>query len=180
MDGKVLDPFLDFVIIFSFFFGGMIPALCHPAHCLDKSVGAMSAMELDLSVILIVSMVWALYFVLKHSFFYPINKILDAREAAIHGSQQEAREKLALVEQRSKAYSNSLKEARLESYRQQEAFRAEAMQQRSQILGEGRHSAERLISSAREEIQSQVVTARKSLELEVNGIADGIVKSILD
>ena len=56
----------------------------------------MSAMALDLSVVLIVLMVWALYFVLKKSFFDPINQILEAREAAIHGSQREAREKLEI------------------------------------------------------------------------------------
>jgi F0F1-type ATP synthase membrane subunit b/b' len=139
----------------------------------------MSSMQPDLSVILIVFMVWALYFVLKKSFFDPINGILDTREAATHGSQQEAREKLRLAEQKSKAYSDSLKEARLENYRQQEAFRTEAMQQKAQILNQGRREAERLIGSAREEIQSQVGTAKKSLETEVNGIADDIVKSVL-
>jgi F0F1-type ATP synthase membrane subunit b/b' len=139
----------------------------------------MSAMALDLSVVLIVLMVWALYFVLKKSFFDPINQILDAREAAIHGSQQEAREKLALADQKSKAHAASLKEARLESYRQQESFRTEAMQQRAQFVSQGRQQAEKIIGSARQDIQSQVATARTTLEAEVNGIADGIVKSIL-
>jgi F0F1-type ATP synthase membrane subunit b/b' len=139
----------------------------------------MSAMALDLSVVLIVVMVWALYFVLKKSFFDPVNQILDAREAAIHGSQQEARERLALADLKSRAYADSLKSARLESYRQQEGFRAEAVQQRAQILTQGRQEAEQKIGSARQEIQSVVAAARNSLEAEVTDIADGIVKSIL-
>jgi F0F1-type ATP synthase membrane subunit b/b' len=139
----------------------------------------MSAMALDLSVVLIVFMVWALYFVLKKFFFDPVNRILDAREAAIHGSQQEAREKLALADLKSRAYADSLKGAKLESYRQQERFRAEAVQQRAQILIQGRQEAEQKIGSARQEVQSEVVAARNSLEAEVKEIADGIVKSIL-
>jgi F-type H+-transporting ATPase subunit b len=139
----------------------------------------MSAMALDLSVVLIVVMVWALYFVLKKFFFDPVNRILDAREAAIHGSQQEAREKLALADSKSRAYADSLKNAKLESYRQQEAFRAEAVQQRAQILIHGRQQAEQKIGSARQEVQSEVSAARNSLEAEVKDIADGIVKSIL-
>ncbi len=139
----------------------------------------MTTLSLDLSVILIVLMLWALFFVLKKSFFDPINQILAAREAATEGAEREARERLAEVDQKSKAYSNRVKDARLESYRQQESFRAEALQRRSRVLAEGRQQGEQLLDSARQEIQSQVGVARKSLETEVNGIADGIVRTIL-
>jgi len=139
----------------------------------------MAAMSLDLSVVLIVFMVWALYFVLKKSFFGPINEILTTREAASQGALEEARAQIAVVEKKSSAYAEALKDARLESYRQQEAFRAEALQQRSQILAQGRQGGERLIGSARNEIESQVALAKNSLESEVTGIADGIVKGIL-
>ncbi|MCI0719461.1 MAG: ATP synthase F0 subunit B [Acidobacteria bacterium] len=139
----------------------------------------MSAMSLDLSVVLIVLMVWALYFVLRKSFFDPINQILTTREAASQDALQEARDQLAVVEKKSKAYAEALKQARLESYHQQEVFRGEALQQRSQIVAQGRQEGEQLIGSARQEIQSQVVAARRSLETEVSGIADGIVKGIL-
>lgn len=139
----------------------------------------MTAMALDLSVVLVVFMVWALYFVLKKSFFDPVNEILETRETAIHGSQREARERLAEAEQKSKAYADALKAARLESYRQQEAFRTEAMKQRAQILTQGQEQARQVVSSARQEIQLQLVEARQTLETEVNDIADGIVKSVL-
>ena len=58
----------------------------------------MAAMSLDLSVVLIVLMVWALYFVLKKSFFDPINQILTTREAASQGALEEARAQMAVVE----------------------------------------------------------------------------------
>jgi len=139
----------------------------------------MAAMELDLSVVLIVLMVWSLYFVLKKFFFEPINQILTTREAASQGALEEARSQMAVVEKKSVAYADALKQARLESYRQQEAFRAEAVQQRSEIIGKGRQGSEQLIGAARTEIQSQVTLAKKTLESEVAGIADGIVKGIL-
>ena len=95
------------------------------------------------------------------------------------GALEEARTQMTVVEKKSSAYAQALKEARLESYRQQEVFRAEAVQQRSQILAQGRQGSEQLIGSARTEIQSQVASAKKSLESEVAGMADGIVKGIL-
>ena len=139
----------------------------------------MAAMSLDLSVILIVLMVWALYFVLKKSFFDPINDILTTREAASQGALEEAKSQLAVVDKKSTAYAETLKAARLESYRQQEAFRAKAVQERAQIIAQGRQGGEQLIGSARKEIQSQVASAKSSLQSEVAGIADGIVKGIL-
>ena len=139
----------------------------------------MAAMSLDLSVVLIVLMVWALYFVLKKSFFDPINQILSDREADSHGALEQARSQMAIVEKKSAAYAEALKDARLESYRQQESFRNEALQQRVKIIARGRQDTDQLVGSARTEIQSQVATAKKSLESEVVGLAEGIVKGIL-
>ena len=139
----------------------------------------MNVMQLDLSVVVIVILVWGLYFVLKTFFFDPINHILTKRHAAIEGAQQQAREQLAEVDKQSKAYAQALKEARLGSYRKQEALRAEAMNERARVIASGRESAEQLIGGSRKEIQSQVATAKKTLESEVNEIADGIAKTVL-
>src|SRR3990172_2302325 len=132
----------------------------------------MSTMQLDLSVVLIVIFVWGLYFVLKKFFFDPINQTLAARHAAIEGTQLDAKERLAQVEKQSKAYAQAIKEARLESYRKQEAFRAEAMRERAQVIAGSRQDAEQQISLARQEIQSQGAEAKRALESEVTEIAD--------
>ena len=139
----------------------------------------MNAMNLDLSVVLVMILVWSLYLILKKSFFDPINQILTERDAEINGAQQEARGKLAEFEQKSRAYQDSLKLARLESYRQQESFRAEALRERSQVVAEARKQAEQIINSAKRELLTQVTTAKRTLESDIDKIADGIVKTIL-
>jgi F0F1-type ATP synthase membrane subunit b/b' len=139
----------------------------------------MSAIYPDLSVVVVMILVWTLYFVLKNSFFDPINEILQQRELETNGALEEARQKLTQVDQKSRAYQDSLKVARLESYRQQENFRSEALKERFQALTEARQRAEKVVHSAKDEIESQVVEAKKTLESEVDGIADGIVKTLL-
>ena len=67
----------------------------------------------------------------------------------------------------------------MESYRKQEALRAEAMSERFRVIAAGREDAEHRIGGARDEIQSQVATAKKALESEVSEIADGITKIVL-
>jgi len=139
----------------------------------------MSAIYPDLSIVVVMILVWSLYFVLKKSFFDPINQILLQRDSEIAGAQQEAKNKLAQADQKSRAYQDALKAARLESYRQQETLRAEASKHRFETLAETRHQAEKIVQAAKEEIEGQVVTAKRTLESEVHSIADGIVKTIL-
>jgi F-type H+-transporting ATPase subunit b len=139
----------------------------------------MSAMNPDLSIIVVMILVWSLYFILKKSLFDPINQILLRRDGEIAGAQQEAKDKLAQADQKSRAYQDSLKVARLESYRQQDTLRAEASKHRFETLAETRQQAEKIVRSAKEEIKGQVVEAKRTLESEVNSIADGIVKAIL-
>jgi F0F1-type ATP synthase membrane subunit b/b' len=139
----------------------------------------MSAIYPDLSIVVVMILVWSLYFVLKKSFFDPINQILLQRDSEIAGAQQQAKDKLAQADQKSRAYQDALKAARLESYRQQETLRAEASKHRFETLAETRHQAGKIVQAAKEEIEGQVVTAKRTLESEVHSIADGIVKTIL-
>ena|SRR5438552_1727988 len=139
----------------------------------------MNAMNPDLSIVLVMILVWSLYFILKKSFFEPINQILTERDAEINGAQQEARAKLAEFDKKSRAYQDSLKTARLESYRQQESFRVEALRERSQVVAEARKQSEQIINSAKREILAQVTTAKRTLESDIDKIADGIVRTIL-
>lgn len=139
----------------------------------------MELVQPDLSVVVVILLVWSLYFILKRSFFNPINKILEDRDAAIHGAQGLANEKLGEFEEKSRIYQDNLNAARLEIYRQQETLRSDALKQRSDILSKGRQEAQGLVQSTRDELQNQVASAKKDLESDLTNIADGIVKAIL-
>ena len=139
----------------------------------------MELVKPDLSVLLIIFLVWSLYFILKRSFFDPINRILEERHSATQGAQRRAAQRLGEIEEKSRRYEDALNAARLEIYRQQEALRSEALNRRSQILAEGRQEAEQLIQSTRNQLQNQVAAAKKELETDLTKIADGIVRAIL-
>src|SRR5438093_6860503 len=128
----------------------------------------MSAIYPDLSIVVVMILVWSLYFILKQSFFDPINQSLLQRDAEINGAQQEAKDKLIQVDLKSRAYQDSLKAARLESYRQQESLRSDALKQRIKTLADTRQQAEKIVHSAEEEIEGQVGEAKRTLESEVS------------
>lgn len=139
----------------------------------------MELVQPDLSVVVVILLVWSLYFILKRSFFDPINKILEDRDAAIRGAQRKANQKLGEFEEKSGIYQDHLNAARQQIYRQQETLRSEALKQRADIVSKGRQEAEGLVQSTRDELQNQVASAKKDLESDLNNIADGIVKAIL-
>ena len=139
----------------------------------------MELVQPDLSVLVIIFLTWSLYFILKRSFFDPINKVLENRDLAINGAQRQASEKLQEFEKKSRLYQDNLNAGRLEIYRQQDILRAEALNQRSRIVAEGRQQAEALIQSTKNDLQGQVVSAKRKLESDSTQIADGIVKAIL-
>jgi F0F1-type ATP synthase membrane subunit b/b' len=139
----------------------------------------MELVQPDLSVLVVILLVLSLFFILKRSFFDPINKILEDRETAIHGAQRTANKKLGEFEEKSRIYQDQLNAARLEIYRQQETLRSEALNRRADILAKGRQEAEGLVQSSRDELQKQVVSAKSDLESNLTQFADGIVKAIL-
>ncbi len=139
----------------------------------------MNVISLDLSVVVIMLLVFCLFFVMKRNFFDPINKILADREARTQGTLKEAEKMMSEADRQSLDYQEAIKSARLVSYRVQEGFRAEALKERSQLILQGRQQADSLVGSSRQEIESQVGQAKKGLEAEVSSIADGIVKTIL-
>ena len=97
----------------------------------------MELVQPDLSVLVVILLVLSLYFILKRSFFNPINKILEDREAAIHGAQRKANDRLGEFEEKSRIYQDQLNAARQKIYRQQETLRSEALDQRAGILAKG-------------------------------------------
>jgi F-type H+-transporting ATPase subunit b len=139
----------------------------------------MSALSPDLSILLVMIMVYGLYFILKKNLFGPINQMLEDRDAAINGGQEEAQNKQVRCDELTQNYQESLKKARMESYREQEKFRVEALKVRTEIIVAGRAKAEKQVSAARDEIRGQVAAAKQTLETEVASIADGIVKAVL-
>ena len=139
----------------------------------------MDLVQVDLSVVIILLLVWSLYFILKRSFFDPINRILMERDLAINGAQKESLQKGKELEEKSQIYQEKLNAGRLEVYNQQEVHRTEALNKRSQIIHKAREESEDIIQSTKKELQGQVVNVKKDLESELTPIADGIVKAIL-
>ena len=116
---------------------------------------------------------------LNYLLFKPVLRVQEEREGRTTGlmarTRQDVDHQLRLFDQ----YQATLKNARIEGYRQIEKARSEALRYRSELLEQGRNSADQMIREARDSIQDQVASAKASLEIEARDIANSITSVIL-
>jgi F0F1-type ATP synthase membrane subunit b/b' len=76
-------------------------------------------------------------------------------------------------------YQATIKNARMEAYRQQEQVRSEAMQKRAEVLAKAKAAGEQMIRDSRASILSQVESAKQQLDFEAQELARGIASTLL-
>lgn len=133
----------------------------------------------DGTLFLHIAIIILMVFILNRTLFRPVDRVLSERERHTKGSSGEAQGILRDIDERLSRYEQTLREARVESYRLMEERRAEAMQARQQRLGSVRAELEASIENEKRQIQSQASQARGELEAEARQLASSIRSHIL-
>ena len=120
-----------------------------------------------------------LIFALNRLLFQPLLRIQAERESKTTGLVAQARKSLDHHLELFNRYQDTLKNARLESYRRQEQVRSEALSKRAEVLERARKNAEALVQQSRDSIHLQVQSAKGQLEGEAQEIARRIAMTIL-
>lgn len=140
---------------------------------------AGSVLSIDGSFLVVFISIFLLIFILNHTLFKPINRVLDEREHLGAGRMLEAKQLLAKYEERLNGYEQRLQAARGEAYQHMEAQRREAQAARQEILARVKADTASQIAAAREEITQQTTTAKQNLEGEARAMASVISSQIL-
>ncbi|HEX8650421.1 MAG TPA: hypothetical protein VF708_06245 [Pyrinomonadaceae bacterium] len=133
----------------------------------------------DGTLFLHIAIILVMVFVLDHTLFKPINRILEEREKRTRGRSGEARDILLRVEESTANYERSLREARAEGYRLMEQVREEAMHERQKVLDSIREEVNRSIMEQKEAIAAQTEDARAVLGSDAMRIGREIGERIL-
>ena len=140
---------------------------------------AESVLSIDGSFLFIFFSILLLIYILNHTLFKPINRVLEERERLGAGRIGEARRMLGEYEERLKRYESQLREARGEAYQRLEAGRREAMLERQRLVAEVKAETTARIDAAKREIAEQAGGAKQKLEKEVRAMAATISSRIL-
>jgi F-type H+-transporting ATPase subunit b len=135
--------------------------------------------SLDASVIWAIIIFLLLIVALNQFLFKPLQKVLAERESRTSGLVSEAQAKMSHQMDLFNKYQATIKNARMEAYRQQEQVRSEALKKRAEVLASARTAGEQMIQNSRASILSQVEAAKGQLDLEAKELAQGIASTIL-
>lgn len=140
---------------------------------------AESVLSIDGSFLFIFFSILLLIYILNHTLFKPINRILDERERLGVGRIGEARRMLGEYEERLKKYESRLREARGEAYQRLEVERRESTLERQRMIAEVKAETTERIDAAKREIAEQASGAKQSLEKDARAMAATISSRIL-
>jgi F-type H+-transporting ATPase subunit b len=135
--------------------------------------------SLDASIIPAIVLFLLLIFILNRLLFKPLQKIQAERESRTSGLMNEAQAKMDRQLGLLKEYQATIKNARMQTYHQQEQVRTEAMQKRAEVLAKAKAAGEQMIRDSRASILSQVELAKQQLDLEAQELARGIASTLL-
>jgi F-type H+-transporting ATPase subunit b len=140
---------------------------------------AEGVLSIDGSFLFIFFSILLLIYILNHTLFKPINRILEERERLGAGRIGEARRMMGEYDERLKRYESRLREARSEAYQSLEAGRREATLERQRMIGEVKAETAGQIDAAKREIAGQAAGAKQNLEKEARAMAATISSRIL-
>jgi len=135
--------------------------------------------NLDASIIPAIIIFLVLVAVLNRLLFKPLQRVQAERESRTTGLMNEAQAKMNNQLNLLNQYQATIKNARLDAYRQQEQLRAEAMKKRAEVLAGARTAGKQMIQESRTSILSQVENAKRQLDTEAQELARGIASTIL-
>jgi F0F1-type ATP synthase membrane subunit b/b' len=133
----------------------------------------------DLSLLVIVGLFWATFFVLKKSLFGPLGTILEERDAERESATTALaaaleRQRLALAE-----LDAQVTAARREAMEKRELAKAEAGKRRDGVLEAARAQAQAAVADAQKRLDADIAATRAELRTNVAATAGEIASLAL-
>ncbi|MBN2398944.1 MAG: ATP synthase F0 subunit B [Candidatus Aminicenantes bacterium] len=124
-------------------------------------------------------MVSALYLVLTHIFFKPMEKIINERESKVAADNQRLQKLTEQVETHTRDLENQMDQARLEASRIREEWSKKGIDVRARNLSEAKEQAARIMVEKMAALEKEVAVAEKLLEKEIVVFSEKIKKAYL-
>jgi len=135
--------------------------------------------NLDFSILAAIAIFVVLVAALNQLLFKPLMGIQAERESRTTGLMRLAKEKRSYQSNLFDQYQASIKNARMEGYRQQEQLRAAALKKRAELLAQARVAAEGMIRDSRDSLRAQVEAAKQQLVSDAREMARAIASTVL-
>src|SRR5438128_11944169 len=133
----------------------------------------------DLSLLAVMVIFIAEYFVVTRFLLRPINNVLEAREAEARTAQQVYEQSLGYFNEETNKIEQRLHETRRDAAQLREKFRAEAGQHRASLVERTTAEAKKLVTEADQRLKRDVQEARARLVRDAESLARLAAERIL-
>jgi F-type H+-transporting ATPase subunit b len=120
-----------------------------------------------------------LIFALNLVCYKPIRKILLERKATVNGLTNNIASASEQSEEKDKAYTQGVREARAKGQKEKDALLQEAGDEEKVIVGKIMDKAREDMAAIKEQISKETAEVKAALEKEVDAFADAITQKIL-
>ncbi len=144
---------------------------------MDQTLSQLGELLLgSVPTVILLALLYALYTAIVHK---PLQRVLAERRSKTEGAVEKSRADVAAAEARTAEYEQKLREARAALFRAQEAKRQVVLQARTNALNEARTKAQARVQAAKKDIEADRVAAEAGLPAEAAGLAQEIVRRVL-
>ncbi len=133
----------------------------------------------DLSLLLVMVVFWATFWVLRQSLFRPLGRILDEREKAVRSAERDLEAALDKERATLAEIDARLTAARAQAMAAREKARQEATARRNAVLESAREKARAQVAAAQERLEADIARARAELKTSVAATAREIASQTL-
>jgi len=133
----------------------------------------------DLSLLVIMAIFIAQYFVVRKFFLEPLNNVMTERQSEITTAAARHEDALARFNEATSEMEAKVGEAKKQGGAIREGLRAEATASRNATLAKTREEAEGIVSKADAELEASVAAARQKIENESESLARLAAERIL-
>jgi F-type H+-transporting ATPase subunit b len=127
--------------------------------------------------VILLALLYVLYTTIVHK---PLRRVLAERRSKTEGAVEKSQADIAAAEARTSEYEQRLREARATVFRAQEARRKAALDARTAALNEARNKAQAKVLAAKADIQKDRDAALGGLQVEVQTLAEEIMRRVLE
>lgn len=133
----------------------------------------------DWSLLMIMAIFVANYFVVRRFFLEPVNRVLNERQQDLQSAEAVYEESMNRFHEATSEMEAKIQEARRRGVEVREARRQEAAKYRSELLDKTRGEAEAAAESAEADLKKDVETAREKIVRESDALARLAAEKIL-
>jgi F0F1-type ATP synthase membrane subunit b/b' len=133
----------------------------------------------DLSLLVVMAIFIAEYFVVKHFFLQPINEVLESRETEARSAQEIYEQALARFQEATSQVEQRLHEAKGEAAKVRDKFRIEASAHRATVVERTMSEATKLVDDAGSRLKRAAAEARDKIVRDSESLARLAAERIL-